>query len=35
MGTTFKTSVGRVHVAITLALSAACAANLILLCWRL
>jgi hypothetical protein len=30
MGTTFKTSGERVHVALTIALLAACAANLVL-----
>jgi hypothetical protein len=32
MATTFKTSIERVHVALTVALLAACAANLMLVC---
>jgi hypothetical protein len=32
MATTFKTSGERVHVALTVALLAACAANLMLVC---
>jgi hypothetical protein len=32
MGTTFKTAGERVHVALTVALLAACAANLMLVC---
>ncbi len=32
MGTTFKTSGDRVHVVLTAALLAACAANLMLVC---
>jgi hypothetical protein len=32
MGTTFKTSGERVHVTLTIALLAACAANLVLVC---
>jgi hypothetical protein len=32
MGTTFKTSGERVHVALTVVLLAACAANLVLVC---
>jgi hypothetical protein len=32
MGTTFKTSGERVHIALTVTLLAACAANLMLVC---
>jgi hypothetical protein len=32
MRTTFETSVERVHLALTVALLAACAANLVLVC---
>jgi hypothetical protein len=32
MGTTFKTSGEQVHIALTVALLAACAANLVLVC---
>jgi hypothetical protein len=30
-----KSSVERLHIALTVALLAACAANLMLVCWRL
>jgi hypothetical protein len=35
MGTTFKTSGERLHVTLLIALLAACATNLMLVCWWL
>jgi hypothetical protein len=35
MGTTLKTSGWQLHIALLIALTAACAANLLLVCWWL